>query len=164
MPPWPEGKRAAICLGHDVDYPEVVRWLQPFRILINRGFEGIKPALGVLLKKNHHWHFHSWMEVAKSFGMRSTFFFVPRQGSLFQYLIGLPDPFYDVESEKFRNVLREIRQENFEIGLHASYLAYQSVEKFRAEKMKLEAASGGPIIGNHHHYWHLNPNNIEETL
>lgn len=163
-PAWPEGKRAAICLGHDVDYPEVVRWLQPFRILLSRGFQGLKPALGVLLNKNHHWHFHSWMEVAKSFGMRSTFFFVPRQGSLLQYLMGLPDPFYEVESEKFRSVLQEIRLENFEIGVHASYLAYQSFEKFRAEKEKLETACDGPVIGNHHHYWHLNPSNIEETL
>jgi peptidoglycan/xylan/chitin deacetylase (PgdA/CDA1 family) len=164
MPQWPGEKNAVVCLGHDVDYPEVVPWLQPLRVLLSRGFQGVKPAIGILQGRNHHWHFRSWMEIAKSFGMKSTFFFVPRQGSLLQYLLGLPDPFYDVDTEKFRALLQEIKAENFEIGLHSSYLAYQSVEKFKAEKSKLEKASGGPITGNHHHYWHLNPFDVEETL
>jgi hypothetical protein len=28
----------------------------------------------------------------------------------------------------------------------------------------LEEASGQPVVGNRHHYWHLNPDNVEETL
>jgi hypothetical protein len=164
LPRWPDGKRAAVCLGHDVDYPEIIRWLQPLRILLGQGLKGLKPALGVVLKKNHNWHFRSWMELAKSYEMRTTFFFVPRQGSLVQYFMGLPDPFYNIETEKFREVFNQLRRENFEVGLHASYLAYQSVEKFRAEKARLEKASDGPVLGNHHHYWHMNPLDIEETL
>jgi peptidoglycan/xylan/chitin deacetylase (PgdA/CDA1 family) len=163
-PRWKDGKKGAFCLCHHVDYPEVIRWVQPFRFLIERGVKGVKPALGVLLGKNHQWHFQSWMELSKAYQMRATFFFVPRQGSLLQYLTGLPDSFYDIESERFRNLFREIRNENFEIGIHASYLAYQSLEKFQKEKERLENASGGPITLNAHHYWHLNPQDIEETL
>jgi hypothetical protein len=43
-------------------------------------------------------------------------------------------------------------------------LAYRSREQFAAEKHRLEQASGQPVVGNRHHYWHLDPNDAEETL
>lgn len=163
-PRWPQSKLAAAAVGHDVDYPEVKRWLEPLRIVKRNGTRGIVPSLEVLVGKRQHWHFSSWVEMEKRLQTRSTFFFVARQGSLFEYVTGTPDPFYDVTSKKFRQLFRYLNEEGFEVGLHASYLAYQSQEKFAAEKQRLEEASKQPIVGNRHHYWHLNPNDPEETL
>ncbi len=163
-PRWPQGKRAAAAVGHDVDYPQVIRWLEPLRIVLRQGRRGLSPALEVLMGRRSHWQFAAWMELEKSLQTRSAFYFVPRQGSLLEYATGTPDTFYDVTSAPFRQLFRHLAQEGFEIGLHPSYLAYQSREKFAAEKQKLEEACGQPVVGNRHHYWHLNPANIEETM
>jgi hypothetical protein len=78
--------------------------------------------------------------------------------------LGTPDSFYDIETPRFRQLFRELQDHGNEIGLQASYLAYQSHETLAAEKLKLEAASGQPVQGNRHHYLHLNPADEEETL
>lgn len=164
QPRWPHGKRAAAAVGHDVDYPQVKRLIEPLRILVRRKQRGLSPALEVLAGRRHHWQFPAWVELEKQLQTRSAFYFVPRQGSLLEYATGTPDPFYDVASKPFRELFRYLRGEGFEVGLHASYLAYQSREKFAAEKQRLEEATNRPVVGNRHHYWHLNPDNVEETL
>lgn len=163
-PRWPDGKQAAAAVGHDVDYPEVKRWLEPLRILKRQGTRGIGSALDVLLGRRTHWQFAAWVEMEKKLQTRSAFYFVPREGSLLEYAGGVPDPFYDVMDKSFRQLFRYLAAEGFEVGLHPSYLAYQSTEKFAEEKQRLEEASGQPVVGNRHHYWHLNPANAEETL
>jgi hypothetical protein len=164
VPRWPHGKRATAGVGHDVDYPEVKRWLEPFRIAARQGVQGLGSALDILVGRRHHWHFSEWVEMEKHLETRSTFYFVPRQGSLLEYATGRPDPFYDVTSERFRRLFRYLSEEGFEVGLQASYQAYQSKDKFAAEKQRLEEAIGRPVVGNHHHYWHLNPDDLEQTL
>src|SRR5262249_14228017 len=49
LPRWPADARAAACMSHDVDYPEVVRWLEPLRIVRRRGFRANRQARDVLL-------------------------------------------------------------------------------------------------------------------
>lgn len=163
-PRWPGQKAAAAAVGHDVDYPEVIRWLEPLRILARRRQQGLGPALAVLTGRRHHWQFPAWVEFESRLQTRSAFYFVPRQGSLLEYATKIPDTFYDVTAPRFRSLFQMLIDEGFEVGLHASYLAYESREKFAAEKEKLEQASGHPVVGNRHHYWHLNPQATEETL
>jgi hypothetical protein len=164
LPPWPDGRRAAACAGHDVDYPEVIRWLEPLRILMRQGWKGLGPALEVGVGRRNHWSFANWIALERHLHTRSAFYFVARKGSLWEYATGTPDPFYDVTSPRFRQLFGYLKDEGWEIGLHASYLAYQSREKFAAEKQRLEAASGQAVTGNRHHYWHLNPRDPEDTL
>jgi len=163
-PRWGKGKRAAVCCGHDVDYPEVIRWLEPARILRRQGVGALGTALETFFGTRHHWQFRAWMELERKVGTRSAFYFVTRRGSFFEYATGTPDPFYDITSPRFRELFRMLIGEGWEVGLQASYLAYTSREKFGAEKAKLEAASGATVFGNRHHYWHLNPREPEETL
>ncbi len=163
-PRWPHGATMAAACGHDVDYPEIIRWLEPLRILARQGRRGLRPAVAVVMGRHSHWHFHSWMELERRFGTRSAFYFVARKGSLREYATGLPDSFYDVNAPRFRALFRELAAEGWEIGLHASYLAYTSAEQFAAERTALAAASGQPIAGNRHHYWHLDPQDPEATL
>jgi hypothetical protein len=87
-----------------------------------------------------------------------------RQGSLLQYARGTPDAFYDIRSRRFRTMFRSLADEECEIGLHASYRAHESADRFRAEKNALEEASGATVAGNRHHYWHLDPDSPNDTL
>lgn len=164
LPRWPNGAELAATCGHDVDYPEVVRWLEPLRILLRQGVRGLVAAVDVISGRRTHWHFRSWMELEERIGARSAFYFVARQGSLLEYATGLPDPFYDVQAPHFRALFQEISAAGWEIGLHASYRAYTDRTLFAAERARLAAASGQPIDGNRHHYWHLDPQQPEQTL
>lgn len=164
LPRWPHGRRAAACIGHDVDYPEVIRWLEPARVLMRQGARGMHAALSVLLGRRHHWHFESWMQLEQQLGTRSAFYFVARKGSLIEYALQTPDSFYDIRTPRFRALFARLREQGFEIGLHASYRAYANPEQFAAEKQLVEAMSGGEVVGNRHHYWHMHPDTPEATL
>jgi hypothetical protein len=161
---WPYGKRLAASAGHDVDYPQIIRWIEPLRIIQRQGLSGLKPALEVAAGAHTHWHFGSWMRLEQQLGSRSAFYFVARQGSLREYASGLPDPFYAINTPAFQRLFSELRDAGFEIGLHASYNAYQSKARFAAEKDWLEQISGQAVVGNRHHYWHLDPGQPENTL
>jgi len=163
-PRWPDGKALAAACGHDVDYPEVIRWLEPLRVLARQRSGGLRPAAEVGLGRRTHWHFRAWMELERRYHTRSAFYFVARKGSLAEYARGLPDTFYDIQAPRFRTLFRELAAEGWEIGLHASYLAYTSATKFAAERAALAEASGTPVAGNRHHYWHLDPQDPEATL
>jgi hypothetical protein len=164
VPRWPNGKRAAACFSHDVDYPEVRRFIEPLRIMRRMGIKGWRPALYVLRGKRDYWNFDSWVEMEKNSTVRSAFYFCGRPGSLFEYAFRAPDPFYDVKGARFQNVFERLKNEGFEIGLHASYRAFESEERFENEKNILQHVSGQRIWGNRHHYWHMNPHDVEATL
>lgn len=164
IPRWPGGKQAAACFTHDVDYPEVVRWLEPARVLARRGLGGVKPALQVLAGRRSTWHFESWTRMEQRWAGNSAFYFVPRKGSLREYATGTPDPFYDVTTPRFRELFRRLDGNGTEVGLHASYHAHASAERFQREKERLERAAGVEVVGNRHHYLHLDPSHPEETL
>lgn len=164
VPRWPGGKALAAACGHDVDYPQIIRWLEPLRILARQGRAGLRAALAVAAGRHSHWHFRSWMALERRYGARSAFYFVARKGSLREYATGLPDPFYDINAPEFRALFRELADEGWEIGLHASYRAYTDPAKLAGERAALAVASGQPIAGNRHHYWHLDPERPEDTL
>ncbi len=164
LPRWPQDKRAAAAITHDVDYPEVIRWLEPLRIVRRQGLHGFGPAWEVLTGQRDHWAFSQWMDFEAHYGVRSAFYFVARQGSLLEYARGTPDPFYDVTAPRFRELFRKLIDSGWEVGLHASYRAYAARERFAGEKQRLEQAAGAPVLGNRHHYWHMNPFDPAETL
>lgn len=163
--PWEAGPtRAAFSFTHDVDYPQIIRWIEAPRLLAQRGPRGIGSAVGVLRGTNHFWTFREWIDLERRFGARPTFYFMARRGSLLQYALGRPDDFYDVRWPEFTRLFEELRDAGCEIGLHASYLAYRSAETLRVEAERVSHASGTPVLGNRHHYWHLDPTNPNETL
>lgn len=164
LPRWPGGARAAACMSHDVDYPEVVRWLEPLRIVRRGGFRSAGPALDVLLGRRTHWHFGSWMDLEERYGVRSAFYFASRQGHLVTYALGTPDPMYDVGSTRFARLFDELAERGFEIGLHASYRACERSDGIATEKAALERAAHREVVGCRHHYWRLRPHDPESTL
>jgi len=164
VPRWPQGKKAAVCLSHDVDNPEISRLLEPIHLIWRQGLSGLRPAISILTGSKNYWNFSSWIQMEKEYDIQSAFYFSAQHGSLIKYLRGTPDPFYDVRSEQFKEVFHQLTEEGFEIGLHASYRAFESKERFESEKNLLQLVSGQEIRGNRHHFWHLNPDDVESTL
>jgi hypothetical protein len=159
--PFPRG---TLVLSHDVDYPEIIRWIEWARVIGEHGWSGLRHAAGILSGRTSYWQFGAWADLAERLGGRSTFYFMARRGSLWQYATGTPDAFYDINDQRFRRLFVELRERGCEIGLHASYHAHRGAETLAAERVALEAAAGTAVAGVRHHYWHLDPRDPNETL
>ncbi|MEW5915005.1 MAG: GNAT family N-acetyltransferase [Gemmatimonadota bacterium] len=162
--PWTGTTSGAFVFSHDVDYPQMIRWIEAIRLTGTQGVRGLRRVGGVLSGANNFWKFADWIEFERALGARAAFFFSARRGSLWQYATGTPDCFYDVRSAEFRTLFHQLRDEGCEIGLHTSYNAYQSTDVMAAERDVLREVSGAAIHGNRHHYFRLNPPAPHETL
>ena len=168
-PFWKNEKKYAVLLTHDVDYaelhilPSILKLL--FRLLkSNNSYKVLKDIKDVITGKNNYWHFDEYIKLEKSNGFRSAFYFAVKSN---HYLINLikreNEVTYNINGNKFKNIIKKLNKEGFEIGLHASYYAWRSLYNFIKEKSKLERILNDKIAGLRHHYWHLNPYNPEET-
>lgn len=164
MPRWPHGAAAAAAVSHDVDYPDVVRVLEPLRVVARQRLSGVRAAWDVFTGRRHHWHFDTWLDLERELGIRSAFYFVPRRGSLLHYAFVRPDPFYALDSGRIAGVIRGMVDGGWEVGLHASYEAWQSAEMLTRERRAVEAVSERPVAGLRHHYWHLDEAMPHRTL
>ena len=163
--PWTAaGQQAGFAFSHDVDYPQMIKWIECARLLRSRGAGALPSIRGVLNGSNHFWQFANWIEFEKKFGTRPAFYFSARRGSLLQYASGTPDCFYDIFSPEFKQLFRMLLDEGCEIGLHSSYNAYHDGARIAAERHALRQASGASVAGGRHHYWRLNPAAPHETL
>lgn len=163
-PRWAGEGAVGFVFTHDVDYPEIIPWIEAPRLLFSGRDGAWRLARDVVRGSSHYWTFREWMDLERELGARGTFFFMARQGSLLRYASGTPDDFYDITSPRFRALFDVLRDEGFEVGLHASYHANRSARVLRQEMSRLEAASGAEVSGNRHHYWHLDPSAPHETL
>lgn len=164
IPSWPSDKKYAVALSHDVDYPEMVPLIETLRyLLMYRNKASVEKVFGILAGKESFWKFEEWIHLEKKYNVRSAFYFCGFRGNLVRYLFKAPDPFYDIDKPEFQKVLHMLKENGFEIGMHSSYLAYESEKMFRDEKKRIERVFNSPIFGNRHHYWHMNPDHPIET-
>jgi hypothetical protein len=164
IPLWPSNKRYAVALSHDVDYPEMIRWVEVLKYLSKYKLTGkLAKVIDIFTGKENFWKFEDWVKLENRYGLKSAMYFCGLKGSLLRYFFKAPDPFYDVRQDQFRGVLNYLARNGFEVGMHSSYLAYQSINRFLEEKRTIEESLGEPIFGNRHHYWHMNPDNLSET-
>jgi hypothetical protein len=163
LPLWPNGKRCAIALSHDVDAPVKYPLFQNFRFPRNpRSLFDKRFLLGVVRdlrgychddNPDDYWLFEQIVEEESRYGFKSTFFFAS-ESVLDQ--IGTPeDVSYDISRPRFRDLFDQLEAADFEIGLHASYAASEDVSHFVRQKRKLERQCKSKVTGLRHHYWHL---------
>jgi FemAB-related protein (PEP-CTERM system-associated) len=163
--PWVKGgARAVFAFSHDVDYPQMIVWLECLRLLRSRGFSAWPLIQKVLRGNSNFWRFKDWVELEQRLAARGAFYFMARKGSLTQYALGTPDAFYDIRSTAFTRLFGELNDAGCEIGLHASYHSHKSGAQIEHERSALAAASKSDIVGNRNHYWHLDPREPHETL
>jgi hypothetical protein len=135
-----------LSLSHDVDEPSAYcfePWRNIIRMmgghLIRRGdlFAFLRAPIIKLVSKNK---FHNWdefnqfdwlMECSESVNVKSTFYFMAGRSD-FQR-----DGKYEIDDPKIVNLMREIDKRGHKIGIHPSYLTYQSKDKIQFELNRL---------------------------
>ena len=142
---FPNDKKFAICLTHDIDkaYTSVMRK----GINLLRGHLNGRGVLDSLkdFSSPHmpNCNFKKIMDIENKFNARSTFFLLALRA-------GEKDYNYNVESLK--NYTGEIIDRGFEIGLHGGFNAYKNRNSLHEEKIRLEKALNKKIVGFRNHY------------
>jgi peptidoglycan/xylan/chitin deacetylase (PgdA/CDA1 family) len=158
---WPDGKRAAVCLTHDVDAFDGTSYLALRKLFwLAKSMQklyGFKIGESKKYLQNmRKWHnikkdpifaFDRWMGLESKYGFRSTFFFMAlnkalsREGRRYSYrnpLVG--------------RVVRELKGAGWEVGLHAARYNNMDVDYLKKQKDRLEQIIGEEIIGCRHHW------------
>jgi peptidoglycan/xylan/chitin deacetylase (PgdA/CDA1 family) len=146
---YPENRKFAICLTHDVDeiYPPPSHTLlSSLYYLKDLDFTGLKNQLfwrrqGQQLSP--YWNFKEIMALEEEFDAKSTFYFLAADRDIRRFR-------YDVEV--LGDELGDISDCGWEVGLHGGYYAYDRWEEMAEEKRRLERIVGKEIVGYRNHY------------
>jgi hypothetical protein len=161
-PLWPEGRRFAVALSHDVDIPRK-SIAGSLRIILRQllGKEGLEDVsvssqVGSLLDlakaglsggENPYWNFKRWVELEERHGFTSCFYLASvREGEV-------EDPKYDLTTDgALRDMAGEISRRGFGVGLHGSLRSADEVRTLKEQKESLERLCGLTAFGVRQHY------------
>jgi peptidoglycan/xylan/chitin deacetylase (PgdA/CDA1 family) len=152
---WPNGKKFAVCLTHDVD--RVKKTYQYFtHFLKTRDFYHLKSFFS--REEEPYWNFERIVEIEKKHGVRSTFFFLNETKQLDllhpkKWALSLDG--YCFHDEKIAEIIQKLHANGWEIGLHGSYESYKDKDLLKKEKKELEDILGEDIAGIRQHYLNL---------
>jgi hypothetical protein len=165
---WPDGKRFAVFLSHDVDSLQLrsrIELLRTIRQHFTHG-DGASEKLRHLLSISGLRRspqqidiFTPWVEVEEKFGFRSTFFVFPTHvrkrhviDNVYQWNDRIP---YRGERCPARVMVRDLHSRGWDIGLHASYLSFESYDMIAEQKNEVEQLLGSNITASRHHNLHF---------
>jgi len=154
---WPDGKKFALCLTHDVDRVHKSWWHCAYYFAETRSAYHLK-SLFTKGKDRSYWNFETIMAIEEKHDVRSTFFFLNETKKLeftnFEtYKLALGN--YALNDPQIVGIIRKLSEGGWEIGVHGSYDSYKNKELLAREKKELEMILGKPVKGIRQHYLRL---------
>jgi peptidoglycan/xylan/chitin deacetylase (PgdA/CDA1 family) len=146
---FPENKKFAVCLTHDVDeiYPSLSHiLLSSVYCLKNLSFQGSTEQVMWKLRgkeESPYFNFSEIMDLEAKFGAKSSFYFIATEADPIRFR-------YDIEDIGYH--LGEISDKGWEVGLHGGYYSFDNPEAIRREKERLETVLGKTVQGFRNHY------------
>jgi peptidoglycan/xylan/chitin deacetylase (PgdA/CDA1 family) len=147
---YPEGKKFAVCLTHDIDV--VYLYTSKLSIMYNAAKSlkhgQIKTALKIPFYKinknwNPWWNFNDIMALEEKYGAKSSFYFLTLDGE---------DLDFNFKIEDLEHEMGNIIDNGWEVGLHGGHVAYTNLGEIKEEKTKLEKVLGKKVIGYRNHF------------
>ena len=165
---WPEGKRFAACLSHDVDCVQLDSRYELARTIalsfrrspdFGKKLKHLGSVVGLRKAPRKFDVFTPWVEAEQRLGFRSTFFFFPtrvRERHIIDNVYRWDDrTTYRDETCTVREIARDLRRRGWDIGLHGSYLSPMSYEMLAEQKEDVEKAVGETIVTSRQHNLHF---------
>lgn len=159
-PHYPDDKKFAVCLTHDVDeiYP-------PFEHMIFSSISAMKELnVNELVRQiswiftgkqnSPYWNFNEIMDIEQHYDACSTFFFIASNSDIKRFR-------YDIED--IGEEIGQIIDRGWEVGLHGGFYSYLDSNELKKEKHRIESLTKRDIIGFRNHYlrfkvpdsWHI---------
>ena len=144
---YPEDKRFAVCLTHDIDdvyTPLLPKVISSVRRLKQGSISEVKHSVSQMRsKKLPLWNFDTIINLEEQYNAKSSFYFMAENPGERAYAY----PIEDCES-----TLGAIVDKGSEIGLHGGLTAYFRPDELKAKKERIEKILNKKIIGYRNHY------------
>ncbi|HEX4560616.1 MAG TPA: hypothetical protein VH113_02185, partial [Gemmatimonadales bacterium] len=168
--PWPEGKRWAVALTHDLD---VVDWWPAFTALrlvelAKRGQFGrmmrvlSASAHAGILRRPVERALESLIASESARGLRSTWFILCGTPTFTTMRAG--DLTYRPEGTSARRLLTAMANSGGEFGLHGSFETFSEPAAFVRQRERLGQLTGRPIMGVRQHFLRLRPGATQREM
>ena len=161
---WPEGKKFAVCLTHDVDeIKKTYQWItRPIRYLARGDFPGLKGQINSFIQKikgiEPYYTYDDIIRIEQDLGVKSTYFILKESGnaSLFSkktwYLYGRNR---SLQSPEMRALIQRLQSNGDEVAIHGSYFSYKDPVLLKDETRELEQLINEKVIGTRQHNLNL---------
>ena len=161
---WPNGKKFAVCLSHDVDeVKKTYQWItRPARNLVKGNMAALKrqfvSAVHKLKGKEPYWTFEEIVALEQQFQVTSTFYFLKETGrtSVFSpetwKLFGRNHSFDDPDVQR---AIRFVQSHGSEVAIHGSFYSFAQEALLASEKQELEMILGQEVTGIRQHHLNL---------
>jgi len=145
-------RKFTVCLTHDVDEIKRYKWYPPLgaikRAIKNHNLKKVTNIIldytktKLYLKKDPYYTTLSEyiIDIEKEYGFRSSFYFMAN------------DERYSLNNPWLKECIKKLKNNNFEIGIHPSFNAYNKPNIIKKEKEKLEKIIGGKVAGGRQHF------------
>lgn len=169
LSPWPDGRRWAVALTHDVDivaaWPAfaAMRWLE----LVRGGHPGLaaramRAAAGNALGAPVPRAVEAILAAEERHGVRATWFFLCGTPTIATIRRG--DLTYRPESRAARDLLASVGAAGHEIGLHGSFATWRDSAIMAGQRERLAAISGRPVEGVRQHFLRMRPGETQRAM
>jgi hypothetical protein len=161
---WPEGKKFAVCLTHDVDeIKKTYQWIsRPLRFAGRGDYRGCKGQVHSFIQKirgaEPYYTYDDIISIEQDLGVKSTYFILKESGKahLFSkktwYLYGRNR---SLQSREIRALIWRLKENGDEVAIHGSYFSYRDPELLKEETRELEHALHENVIGTRQHNLNL---------
>ncbi len=145
---YPEGKKFAVCLTHDIDVIYTSKLDIVYNAAISLKYGQIKNALKIpFYNTNKNWNplcnFKDIMALEEKYDAKSSFYFLT---------LNKEDMDFNFKVEDLESELRNITDNGWEVGLHGGHVAYNNLGEIKEKKQRLEKVLGKKVIGYRNHY------------
>ncbi|WP_418280308.1 polysaccharide deacetylase family protein [Halorubrum sp. DTA98] len=156
----PDDHSFALCLTHDVDRPYKT-YQSPYYAIRDRSLSQLRD---MIFGRNPYWSFDRIRSIEAELGVRSAFYFLdeeslfterPRRELLDPQAWSLYTGRYDIADPKIVDLIHELDDGGWEIGLHGSYNSFHDRERLREQKRRLESILGRAVTGGRQHHLNL---------
>jgi hypothetical protein len=162
LAPWPEGKRWAMAMTHDLDVVSgwpVFTALRTIELLgkgeLGRVGRVLAGAVASVAGDPVIAAARAVMDVERNRGVRSTWFIITETPSVSSARAG--DVTYTPESPRARRIIAEVGAAGHELGLHGSFATYVTSATFAAQRERLTAIVGRDVPGVRQHFLRMQP-------
>jgi hypothetical protein len=163
---YPEGKKFAVCLTHDVDniYANSIQTLYRVGKLLRKAKieEALVRARLLGGRRNKKWSLfpgiQEIIDLERKYTAKSSFYFMAIDKN--------DDEFgeFNYNLMPFRDELKAIVKQGWEIGLHGSRKAYNNLSEMKKEKERLELILNESVVGYRNHGLHFKMPNTWDYL
>jgi hypothetical protein len=168
---WPQGKKWALCLTHDVDI--VSKWERGFkawrhvrnqlagplipRKLALRTVRAVVRTLQTPLRRGNDpvWGYERWLEAEGEWGFKSSFLFSPstiaHRHSDDTYMRFGDRVKFDGKMTNVRGMIAGMAARGWDIGVHGSIHSAKDAAMLEQQRKEIEKAAGVPVVSTRQH-------------